>query len=120
MRIEIASLEFKAIIGLLDFERVTKQRVIVDLELDYIYSKDKFINYATLATLIKDNIKSRQYTLLEDALIELKDEIYSKYSNIDRLKLKISKPDILDDCIVSLSQEYTFEPTSTLPKSTTN
>jgi len=120
MRIDISNLEFNAIVGILDFERVTPQRVIVDLDLDYIYSSNNFIDYASIVTLVIEDMVSREYELLEDAIISIRDKILSHSPNIQRLKLKISKPDILDNCIVSLSQEYTFEPTPTLSESTTN
>ena len=105
MTIEIEALEFNTIIGLLDFERITPQRVIVDLELDYNYTNKNFINYADLVIIIKNNIITKKYELLEDALIELEKEIIETYKNIKRLKIKITKPDILDDCIVSISNE---------------
>ncbi len=104
MTIEIEALEFNTIIGLLDFERITPQKVRVDLELDYNYTNKNFINYADLVIIIKNNIITKKYELLEDALIDLEKEIIKTYKNIERLKIKITKPDILDDCIVSLSR----------------
>ena len=114
MTIHIESLEFSTIIGLLDFERITPQKVIIDLELDYNYTNKNFINYADLATLIKNNIISNKYELLEDALIKVEKEIVKTYKNTERVKIKITKPDILDDCIVSLSRENKFGHTTTL------
>lgn len=105
MTIEIEALEFNTIIGLLDFERITPQKVRVDLELDYNYTNKNFINYADLVIIIKNNIITKKYELLEDALIDLEKEIIKTYKNIERLKIKITKPDILDDCIVSISNE---------------
>ena len=42
MTIHIEALSFDVIIGLLDFERVTPQRVIIDIEASYSYSDDDF------------------------------------------------------------------------------
>ncbi|NCB13429.1 MAG: dihydroneopterin aldolase, partial [Erysipelotrichia bacterium] len=46
MKIEISNLTFKCIIGILDFERIKKQKVMIDLSFEYQFSKDNFINYA--------------------------------------------------------------------------
>ena len=35
MKIDIENLEFKCIIGILDFERVKKQKVIINLSFEY-------------------------------------------------------------------------------------
>jgi len=106
MTIKIEALEFNTIIGLLDFERITPQKVIVDLELDYNYTNKNFINYADLVIIIKNNIITKKYELLEDALINLEKEIIETYENINRLKIKMTKPDILDDCVVSVESIY--------------
>ena len=102
MKIYIEDLSFKCIIGILDFERVKKQKVIVNLSFDYEFKDNLFINYAEVSDLIKTTMKKRKFLLLEDAIISLKEIIDTKYS-ISNLELKITKPDILKDCKVSLS-----------------
>ena len=102
MKIYIEDFSFKCIIGILDFERVKKQKVIVNLSFDYEFKDNLFINYAEVSDLIKTTMKKRKFLLLEDAIISLKEIIDTKYS-ISNLKLKITKPDILKDCKVSLS-----------------
>ncbi len=102
MKIYIEDLSFKCIIGILDFERVKKQKVIVNLSFDYEFKDNLFINYAEVSDLIKTTMKKRKFLLLEDAIISLKEIMDIKYS-ISNLKLKITKPDILKDCKVSLS-----------------
>ncbi len=106
MKIEIENLTFKTIIGILDFERVKKQRVIVNLKVKYSYKNQEFINYVELCDLIKDNIKSSKFELLEDALISTADKILKKYKAIKKIKIKITKPDILKDADVSLSKKF--------------
>jgi len=49
MTIHIESLKIDAIIGLLDFEREYEQRVIVDIEADYAYNRQSFINFVFIA-----------------------------------------------------------------------
>jgi len=104
--IHIESLQIDTIIGLLDFEREEKQRVFVDLEATYLYKKNHFINYAELCSLIESQLIRSQYELLEDALVGIKDKIYTSYPNIEILKLKITKPDIIKNASVALSHKW--------------
>lgn len=102
MRVYIENLTFKCIIGILDFERVKKQKVIINLYFDYEFKDDKFINYAEVSSLIKKIMKKEKFELLEDAILTIESKLTSKYE-IENLNLKISKPTILKDCVVSLS-----------------
>ncbi|MEV9476723.1 dihydroneopterin aldolase [Aliarcobacter butzleri] len=102
MKIDIENLEFKCIIGILDFERVKKQKVIINLSFEYDFSNDDFIDYSEVVDLIKQTMKKEKFKLIEDAIIYLTKLLNQTYE-IKNLKLKISKPTILKDCIVSLS-----------------
>lgn len=107
MTIHIEDLRFKCIIGLLDFERHTPQDVIINLQLDYDY-KDEFINYADLAVVIEEHLQEKKYELLETALTELFNLIEQKFPLSKQLQLKISKPQILPNCHVSVSSIKIF------------
>ncbi len=102
MRVHIENLTFKCIIGILDFERKKRQRVIVNISFDYEFKNKSFIDYTEVSNLVKRTMKERKFELLEDAVETLARIIKQNY-DIENLKLKISKPDILKDCIVSLS-----------------
>jgi len=106
MTIHIEGLKFEVIIGLLDFEREKPQCVIIDLEASYDYNTNEFINYADIVTLIKHKLKTEKYLLLEEALLDLKDNLYSTYPQLKTLKLKVAKPNILSDCSVALSHTW--------------
>jgi dihydroneopterin aldolase len=108
MTIHIDSLEFDVIIGLLDFERDRPQRVIIDLEASYNYSSENFINYADIVSLIQKELKEKRYELLEEALLGLKNILHLDYPQLKTLKVKISKPDILPECSVALSNSWEF------------
>jgi len=108
MKIHIESLSLSCIIGLLPFERETKQRVIVDIEIEYSYTQDIFINYADVSTLVKSHLIESKYLLLEDALLGIKKMLLLTYTNIENLYLKLSKPDILSDCTVALSDSWSI------------
>lgn len=109
MKIHIESLKINTIIGLLDFERVQKQQIILDLEAVYSYDRKSFLNYADLATLIEKEIQQSEYELLEEALWDLKEKITQEYPQITQLTLKIAKPDILSNCSVALSEYWDIE-----------
>ena len=102
MKIQIRELTFKCIVGILDFERIKKQRVIINLSFEYEFSKDIFINYAEISALIKKTMKKEKFLLLEDAILHIENLLNTSY-NIKDLSIQISKPDILKDCIVTLS-----------------
>ena len=108
MTIHIEDLTFNVIIGLLDFERDKPQRVIINLEADYDYSDDKFIDYADMVLLIQNKLKDERYKLLENALLGLKEVLYTTYPQLNSLSIKIAKPDILAECTVSLSKTWEF------------
>ena len=107
MTIHIENLRFQCILGILDFERTTPQDVIINLELSYTY-KNEFINYAELSDTIKHEMKKNEFLLIEDALSYLIEKLKKKFSLIEYLNLKITKPSILPDCMVSVSDSATF------------
>jgi len=106
MTIHIEELTLSAIIGILDFERIERQTVIVDAQIDYFYNKDLFINYAEVIERIQILIIEKQYTLLEDALSDIRNKLIETYPQIVKLKLKITKPDIIKHAKVALSLQW--------------
>jgi dihydroneopterin aldolase len=108
MNIHIEALEFDVIIGLLDFERDRPQRIIIDLEASYDYTDEEFIDYADMVFLIQKELKGKRYKLLEEALLGVKILLCTTYPQIQTLALKISKPDILPQCSVALSNSWEF------------
>ncbi len=103
MTIHIEALTFLTIIGILNFERTTPQKVIVNAQIDYCYKKNSFINYAEIITLIENRFTQEKYELLEDALEDITDNIIKKYSETKQIHLKVTKPDIISNAEVSLS-----------------
>ncbi|WP_424688174.1 dihydroneopterin aldolase [Halarcobacter ebronensis] len=102
MKISIEKLTFKCIIGILDFERIKKQRVVIDIFFEYDFlDKDSFIDYSKVAAKVEKTMKEKKFELLEDAITTIEKQLKKKYP-IKNLKIKISKPDILKNCIVSL------------------
>lgn len=102
MKIQIKDLSFKCIIGILDFERIKKQKVLIDISFEYKFKKDSFIDYSEVSTYIQEQMKKKKFLLIEDAINFFEKKLSKKYK-IKNLQIKISKPTILKNCIVSVS-----------------
>jgi len=114
MTIEITNLEFQTIIGLLDFERTTPQKVRVDCTLSYTYRHankiltKKFLNYADVVEHIERELHKHRFELIEEALLSLRKSLKKEFPTINELWLRIMKPDILDNCEVALTLTHKF------------
>ncbi len=107
MRIHIERLSFEAIIGILEHERVSAQEIVINLWIDYDY-KDEFINYADVSQNIQSHIKEQKFLLIEEALDSLKTVLKEKFPLIKTLFIKITKPSIMPNSEVSVSDTYSF------------
>jgi len=107
MKIYIEDLKFQCIIGILDFERTTLQDVTLNITINYEY-EEQFINYADVVNSVKFTMIEKKFLLIEDALDELSKTLQKEFSRINTLYLKITKPSILPDCKVSVSNTYNF------------
>ena len=102
MTIHIEDLKFQCIVGILDFERITPQDVIINFTCQYNY-ENEFINYANIVNLIKKTMILNKFELIEEAILSLKSEIIKEYPLILSHTIKVTKPSILADCRVSVS-----------------
>ncbi|WP_200762575.1 dihydroneopterin aldolase [Nitrosophilus alvini] len=102
MKILINDLSFNAIIGVLERERVSPQRVIMDIEIEYDF-KENYIDYAEVAKMVKKHIIEEKFKLIETALQSLAEKLKTEYPQIKNLKLTLKKPDILPDCSVGIT-----------------
>ena len=100
----IEDLRLSAIIGILDFERKTPQSLTVDCEIVYAREGEKYVDYAKVSDLIVKMLTEGQYFLLEDALDDLIDAIKSMYESIESITVKLTKPEILENCTVSVKK----------------
>jgi len=108
MTIFIENFSFETIIGILDEERKVPQKVIINCEITYDYKNGNFINYALVSELIENEMKKNKFELIENAVLELISKIKSSFIDITSIKLKISKPKILDKCVVSVALEKNY------------
>ncbi len=109
MEISIQNLTFGAIIGLLEHEKKIPQKIIINIKIKYDYDKDNFLDYAEVTKLVKSTIKFEKFELLEEALETLCEVIKTKFPQTKQIKLKILKPDILQDCTVGVKIKKNFK-----------
>jgi len=102
MKIKIEELTFYCIIGILPFERKNKQKVNIDISFNYKFKEDNFIDYSHIVSFVETSMKKKKFKLIEDAIVYLKKQLKTNYS-IKKLKITIKKPDIIDNCIVSVT-----------------
>ncbi len=105
MKICIENLTFYTIIGILPFEREVAQKVEINISFKYKFkNSDSFIDYSIIVKQVEDIFKKEKFELLEDAIIFLDKFLKNTYP-IKKLKIKVSKPNILTNCIVSLKNK---------------
>ena len=105
LKVNINELTFSCIIGILPFERVNEQKVILDISFEYFFNEDgsNFIDYSKVATFAQSSMENEKFKLIEDAILFIRKALKSKYE-IKNLKVKITKPDIMPNCIVSVEE----------------
>lgn len=104
MQILIKDLTFETIVGILEEERHTPQKVILHVKLDYAaYEAENFIDYAKVCAFLEAEMNQMSYFLLEDALNDLSQKLKVSYPQIHKMKLKIFKPNILSNAMVGVS-----------------
>ncbi len=102
MKINIQNLTFSCIIGILNKERVKKQKVIINISFKYDFlNKNNFIDYSKIVKKVKKIMKREKFELLEEAILYLTKYLKQKYC-LKSLNIQISKPNILKNCVVCL------------------
>ena len=106
-KIFIENLICSASVGVYESEKLNKQKIIINLEILLINKMkthtdnlNDVADYGKFRRIILDVVNSKHFNLIEtlaDSLIK-KIETFEKIENV---KLKITKPDIFDDCSVS-------------------
>lgn len=109
MKIFIENLTFETIIGILETERTTPQKVTIDCIIDYPYTEGHFINYAEVAQTIETTMQDECFELIETALDVLGNTLKETFPLIQNLILTIRKPDILSNCTAGVQNAYRFD-----------
>ena len=95
----IKDFSFDTIIGVLKFERVTPQKVIINTQIDYKY-ENEYLDYAKVSEIIKNILQTKKFEILEDSLDYICSYLKNEYPNIISINLEILKPNILENMIV--------------------
>ena len=106
-KILIEDLICSASVGVYENEKLNKQKIIINLEIlltnkmkTHTDNLNDVADYGKFRRMVLDVVNSKHYNLIEtlaDNLIK-KIETFDKVENI---KLKITKPDVFNDCSVS-------------------
>lgn len=108
MKILIENLTFDAIIGILAYERVTPQLVIIDCIIEYNYCENNFINYADVSNTIEKTVQDEKFYLIEEALELVSSTLKNSFPLINELDLTLRKPNILQNCTVGVQNHFIF------------
>jgi dihydroneopterin aldolase len=105
LKVNIENLTFDCIIGILESERGNEQKVVINLSFQYLFddTTKEFIDYSKVALLIEKSMKEEKFLLIEDAILFLRKKLSSEYP-MQNLWIKIAKPDIMPNCIVSVEE----------------
>ena len=105
LKVNINELTFNCILGILPFERVDKQKVILDISFEYFFNNDgsNFIDYSKVALYAQTSMENEKFKLIEDAILFIRKGLKSTYE-LKNLTVKITKPDIMPNCIVSVEE----------------
>lgn len=116
-KIHIEGLEVFSLIGVYDWEREAKQRLVVDIvlytDLSIAASTDKVadtINYAEVASAVGLTANDSSFELIEALAGAMIKQLFKQFS-ICKINLKLSKPDILDNAqnvAVELTRERQY------------
>ncbi len=103
----IKNLKVDASVGVYEKEKNAKQKVIFDVEILLEKStppvKDDLIevtDYSQFRRIILDTVKNKHYNLIEKLAYDITHNFY-KIKNVNKIKIRITKPNIFDDCEVS-------------------
>lgn len=103
-KLKIKDLEFETIIGILDFERTKKQKVLLNAEFLYEFSEE-ILDYRLLREFLLQAF-DKNFDTLENALVYFKENIPKNFNNIKYFHIELSKTQIFTDCVISVSLEY--------------
>lgn len=106
MTIHIKDLTFETIVGILETERKTAQKVSLHVKIVYNFDGERFIDYANICAMIQTNMQAQKYFLLEEALEGISQKLLSSYPYIRKITLKIFKPTILPNALVGVSRTF--------------
>ena len=92
----IKDYEFETIIGLLDFERTTPQRVRINIE----FQSNGFIDYIDMINFIETIFDTEKFGSVESPVEITSQRLKENFSNLIFLKMEILKIEIVKNALV--------------------
>ena len=106
-KIVIDDLTCNASVGVYENEKLNKQRITINLEIlliDKMKTHTDNLNdvadYGKFRRIILDVVNSKHFNLIETLADKLVKKIET-FDKVENIKIKITKPDIFNDCSVS-------------------
>lgn len=100
----IENLEFKTIIGMLEFERTKAQKIKINAK----FQAHEFIDYALVCEILENEFNKNKFVKVEDALNYFCDFFKKKYPTINYFFMKIIKKEILQNADIGAMIEEIF------------
>jgi dihydroneopterin aldolase len=105
----IEKLEFEAIIGLLESERQTPQRVEIWAKVGVDHKKKSMVDYVLIRDVIQESVINEKFFTIEEALLKISKKIGKISPRITKVSLKILKPSILQNAVVGVKIKKKFK-----------
>lgn len=106
----IKKLKIAAVIGCYDYERTQTQALVIDLILDlgawdYTDELEHTVNYADVHTMVTTLASNSNFLLIESLAKFLAQELFSRYQQIKKVAITISKPEVCTEknCLIQAS-----------------
>lgn len=97
--IELERLEIDCIVGILPFERVTEQKIFVDVSMHLDFapaaaSEDVVdtIDYTVVSRELADLVRERKFQLIETMAVECVELVLSRHPAVGKASISIHKP----------------------------
>ena len=97
--------KLKCIIGILDFERKKKQKIIIKIKA----KSDEFLDYVQVLKFVKANYKEQKFYTLEQSLEFISLKLKENFSSLNSIKISVFKPKIIKKARVGASLKKNFK-----------
>ena len=106
-KILIEDLICSASVGVYENEKLNKQKIIINLEIVLVNTiktdtdnLNDVADYGKFRRIVLDIVNSKHFNLIETLADNLIKKIKT-FEKVENIKLKITKPDIFEDCSIS-------------------
>jgi len=101
--VEIADLEIRCIVGILERERVQEQTIYIDIEIDCDFAEAErtedvahAVDYAAVSSLITEWVQDEKFKLIETMAERACTLIFTKWPIAKRAMVRVKKPEAVD------------------------